>query len=143
MCTCGGSRGVIRGSLAVMILLVRFPRTIANKVRAGQPWTHWAEAPPGWPRHASVWTCPKPADAVLVWAGKGDKRKVVLACMEIRNRNEMQDARLLVVISRHQMDIGNEVRGIVDAGFLMMPFCEDDLRQGLTGLCSSNSIGGA
>lgn len=124
------------------ILLVDFAADRAGDLRNTQPWAEWEEAPSGWPRCEPAWTCRGPVDAVLVWAGKADNREAVLACMEIRDRIEMQGVPLLVVITRYQMDIGNEVRRIVDSDFLITPFEEQNLRRKLAGLCANGSLRG-
>jgi response regulator RpfG family c-di-GMP phosphodiesterase len=74
---------------------------------------------------------PKPAgrsiDAVIVFARKNGKKRVLDVCAKISEKKEMKDVPLFVAGSRYQMDLAHAVKRLPRGDFLFTPIRKDKL----------------
>ena len=70
-------------------------------------------------------------DAVMVFGDREDPERTRALCQEIRQNDRMSDVPLLVAIDRYQMTLGNEVRELPNAHFVITPIEEERLRERL------------
>lgn len=80
------------------------------------------KAPEGWPENAGSGVSGDELDAVIVYAEKGGEQKTLQVCKAIREKNDTRDIPLFVAIDQYQMDLGNRVKRLPQADFVIAPF---------------------
>jgi len=88
---------------------------------------------------ADVRSVPKDVQLNLVYARK-EENETLIVCKKLRNMPKTSGAPILLVISRYLISQGHAVKRMGNAGFIMVPFDEERMRDKLAeafGLLSS------
>ena len=81
-------------------------------------------------RQADVRSVPKDVQLNLVFARK-DENETLIVCKKLRNMPKTSGAPILLVIGRYLISQGHAVRRMGNAGFIMTPFDEKEMRDKL------------
>ena len=65
---------------------------------------------------------------ILVYAGKTEKQTLAV-CQQLRNAPETSDTPILLVVSRYMIGQTHPVKRMGNAGFIMTPFNEQQIRE--------------
>lgn len=92
-------------------------------------------------RQADVRSVPKDVQLNLVYARK-EENETLIVCKKLRNMPKTSGAPILLVISRYLISQGHAVRRMGNAGFIIAPFNEKQMRDRLAdGFVTSLSRG--
>ena len=88
---------------------------------------NWFEAPLEWKAEDGMPVNLTGIDAVIVFSRKYAEQEALLICKSIRDCDEFNPIPLLVAITMYQMPLGNDVKRLPNAGFILFPIKEQDL----------------
>lgn len=111
---------------------------VASLVNLMPEWT-WLEAGAGWPTVEEDLPAQGPFDAVIVFAEKGREKHTLALCEAIRNRRSVIGVPLLVAVDQYELDLGNKVRRLANANFLLTPVEKEELTRKLAELEAGES----
>lgn len=112
-----------------------------GRLKATMPHWHWEQPPPDWSAGIGSLRTDQPIDAVIVFAKPNDEKRALALCQEIRNRPELASIPLLVAINRYQLSLGNDVRRLPNAHFILTPIEEQRLESKLEEMGSELASG--
>ena len=115
------------------ILMVEVNPEQVSQLKNDIPEWNWQEAPPNWISGSSgLPTTDEALDAVIVFAKKKEDEHTLTLCKEIRQHHEMDGIPVLVAINMYQMMLGNEVRRLPCAHFIILPIEKETLHSKLS-----------
>ena len=95
------------------------------------PHWNWAKATADWAGGTSPVRPDASVDAIIVFVEQSDEERALGLCQEIRNCPDTAAPPLLVAIDRYQLPLGNDVRRLPNAHFVLTPIDEKRLRSKL------------